>query len=207
MTPVIARVTLFGSAEISPQSQEFKAVYETARLLAQSGRTVVNGGGPGVMLAATKGARDGGGHSIAVNFTPRWATAFEGQDQENQADEEIDEPNYILRVKHLLELGQAYVIFKGGTGTLSELGMAWGLARLYYGHHKPLLLFGRFWDRILRVLEEELFIRPEARKVLHLVEEPAAVLQLLEDYEKQWRAKASLHHHPGEDDPEGKLFL
>jgi len=53
-------------------------------------------------------------------------------------------PNYVERTLKLLELGEIYVIFNGGTGTISEFGMAWGLARLYFGNHKPMVLFGQF---------------------------------------------------------------
>ena len=43
------------------------------------------------------------------------------------------------------------MVFNGGTGTISEFGMAWGLARLYFGNHKPMVLFGRFGKKSLRL--------------------------------------------------------
>ncbi|KXK08445.1 MAG: hypothetical protein UZ21_OP11001000646 [Microgenomates bacterium OLB22] len=122
----IRSITLFGSSLSAPTSQNYKDAYATAKLVAHSGRTVINGGGPGTMLAATTGAKEAGGKAIAVYYTPKYATSFEGKAAENFADQVYEEANYLMRTKKLLELGDLYVIFNGGTGTISEFGMAWG---------------------------------------------------------------------------------
>ena len=76
-----------------------------------------------------------------------------------------------------MELGDAYVLFNGGTGTISEFGMAWGLARLYFGHHKPLILFGSFWHEVLEVIAKNMLIRPEEIRVYRIVTTPQEVLE------------------------------
>jgi len=79
-----------------------------------------------------------------------------------------------------LEQGDAYVLFKGGTGTISEFGMVWGTARLYFGHHKPFLLYGEFWHEIMEALAKNMYIRGEELKVYRIVETPEQVLEELQ---------------------------
>jgi predicted Rossmann-fold nucleotide-binding protein len=80
-----------------------------------------------------------------------------------------------------LGIGDAYVTFKGGTGTLSEFGMAWGLARLYFGHHKPFILFGDFWREVLAAFEKNMYIRGEELKVYRIAATPENVLKELQN--------------------------
>src|SRR5690606_25415266 len=111
----------------------------------QNGYRVINGGGPGVMQAATQGAESVDGDTLTITFDPRNASNFEGTAKLNLADETIEAPNYIERVALLIEKADAFVVFKGGTGTISEWGLIWLLAHIYYGQHKPFVLYGEFW--------------------------------------------------------------
>ena len=110
---------------------------------------------------------------------------FEGRDPRNEADKEIVMNNYLERTMKLLELGNAYLIFNGGTGTVSEFGMAWGLARLYFGHHKPLILFGGFWYPIMEAFATNIKIRPEELRVYKIVTTPRQAVEALWWYETQ----------------------
>jgi len=173
---MIKNVTFFGSSEVKPGSPDYDGAFQTARLLAQHGYLVINGGGPGVMKAASEGAKAGGGNCIGVTFNPKDMTHFEGRDPSNPMDQEIMLDNYVTRTLKLLELGDVYVLFNGGTGTISEFGMAWGLARLYFGHHKPLILFGSFWHEILEAFGKNMLLRPEELQVYRIVTTPQEVL-------------------------------
>lgn len=173
---MIKNVTFFGSSEVKPGHVVYDAAFQTAKLLAKSGYQIVNGGGPGVMKAATEGAKDGGGRVIGISFNPKDMTHFEGRDPSNLVDEELVEENYVLRTMKLLEKGDVYVVFNGSTGTISEFGMAWGLARLYFGHHKPLILYGGFWHEILEAIGKNMLIRPEEIRVYRIVTTPKEVL-------------------------------
>jgi hypothetical protein len=174
--PKFKKITIFGFADAKEGDQVWKDAFATAKLLAESGYTIVNGGGPGVMKAATLGAHAGGGKAIGVSFYPKNAPLFEGRDKTNIIDEEIVTEHYLERTMKLLEEGDAYVTFKGGTGTLSEFGMAWGLARLYFGHHKPFILFGDFWREMLEAFEKNMYIRGEEMKVYRIADTPEKVL-------------------------------
>ncbi|MCL4365896.1 LOG family protein, partial [Patescibacteria group bacterium] len=142
----IQYVAIFGYADASENDELFKNVREVTKELAQAGYTVVDGGGPGVMRAATIGAKEGGGKVIGVTLYSEEIPDFEGRDPKNLFDQEVKTTNYVERTLALMRTGQVYIIFNGGTGTISEFGMAWGLAKLYFGHHKPLILYGKFWE-------------------------------------------------------------
>lgn len=174
---MIKSVTIFGFSEAKPGDPEYDGAYQTAKLLAQNGYLIINGGGPGVMRAASEGAKAAGGRTIGISFNPKDMTHFEGRDPSNPIDQEILLDNYVERTLKLLEMGDVYVVFNGGTGTISEFGMAWGLARLYFGRHKPLLLYGEFWHEVMEAIARNLRIRKEELLVYRIVVSPQQVLE------------------------------
>lgn len=179
---MIKRITIFGFSETKPEDPLYKEVFEVAKLLAKAGFTIVNGGGPGLMKAATEGAKAGGGKTIGICFKPEGTVHFEGRDPTNRVDKEIKTSNYVERTLKLLEYGDCYVIFKGGTGTISEFGMAWGLARLFFGRHKPLILYGAFWHEILEAFGKNMFLREEELRVYRIVDSPKEVLEAVREF-------------------------
>ena len=197
---LIKTVSCLGFADAGPDDPLFKEAYEVGVTLAKAGYIVANGGGPGVMRATTEGAKSVGGHVVGVTFYPKDVANFEGRDKNNLFDEEIKADNYLARTLKLLEVGQAYVIFKGGTGTISEFGMAWGLARLYFGHHKPLILFGKFWENIMAAFLANMRMRPEEFQVYRVVETPQDVVKTLEIFEYM------LEHEPRVFNPAEEAF-
>lgn len=186
-------VTVFGWSESRPGDAVYEAAREVACLLARHGLTVVSGGFGGEMEAAARGAKEGGGRTIGVTFYPMLATKFEaGQGASSYLDQEIKTGTYLERTLKLIALGDAFICFNGGTGTISEWGMAWGLARIYYGHHKPLIMFGDFWKDIVNAIERNMHIRPEEEKVYHIVDSPGEVLSALRDFD---RKSQGIHPH------------
>ncbi len=181
----IENVAIFGYADFHEDSPEFSEIMKVTKGLAEAGYTVVDGGGPGAMLAATLGAKQAGGEVVGVTFYPKDMKNFEGRDPRNLIDEEIKTDSYVERTLTLMKEGQVYVIFKGGTGTISEFGMAWGLARLYFGHHKPLILYGKFWKQIIETFKKNMLLRPEELEVFKIVETPEEVLTAIEEFEKE----------------------
>lgn len=181
----IRQVAIFGYADAAENDELYKSVVEASKALAEAGITVVDGGGPGVMRAATLGAKQAGGKVIGITWYPENIPNFGGRDPKNLFDKEIKTASYIERTLTLMEQGQAYVVFNGGTGTISEFGMAWGLARLYFGHHKPLILYGGFWEKIIKVFQENMLIRPEELKVFKIVKTPQQVLEAIKEFTQE----------------------
>lgn len=181
--PIIKNIAFFGDAALPKDSSVYKDAYETAKILAKEGYTIVNGGGSGVMDASTQGAEAVHGETIVVTFSPEDAPGFEGRYVGNIADVEVKTSNYIERMFKLLEHADMFVIFKGGSGTVSEFGTAWVLAKLYYGHHKPFILFGEFWKRIVACLKENLNLDKEELDVFKIVTKREDVLPAVKEFE------------------------
>ncbi len=199
-TKLVKTVSCLGFADAGPEDPLYKEAYAVGAALAKAGFVVANGGGPGVMRATSEGAKSTGGHVVGVTFYPKDVANFEGRDKNNPIDEEIKTDNYLARTLKLLEVGQAYVIFRGGTGTISEFGMAWGLARLYFGHHKPLILYGKFWEDIMVSFMSHMRMRPEEFQVYRIATTPQEVLDSLELFE------VMLKHDNREYNPAEKPF-
>lgn len=173
---LIRNVAFFGDANISKNDPVYKDAFETAKILAENGFTIVDGGGPGVMQAATSGAQAGDGPTLTVTFDPVNAPGYEGRYVKNVPDKEIITTNYIDRMFKLMEYGDLFIIFKGGSGTISEFGTAWVLAKLYYGHHKPFILFGSFWAEMIDVFRKNMNIDKKELSVFEIVAKPEEVL-------------------------------
>src|SRR3989344_7245451 len=192
----IRKVTFLGYVDAKEDDELFKSAFAVARLCAKNGYTIVNGGGPGVMKAATLGAKSVGGKTIGITFYPKDLPLFEGRDESNTVDELITEDNYLSRTLKLLEVGQTFIFFNGGTGTISEFAMAWGLARLYYGHHKPLILYGDFWQEIIFAFTKNMYIRSEERQVFKIVDTPEDVIGAISEFESKLSKQKHLHENP-----------
>lgn len=183
---VIKSIAFFGYSEAEPNSRLYQEAFTIAKLLAEKGYVVVNGGGPGIMNASTQGAETGGGSTLAVTFYPKEkAPGYEGRYLKNITDREIKTGNYIERMFKLLEYGDIYIIFKGGTGTLSEFATAWCLARLYYGNHKPFILYGNHWKKVIEVLRKNMFLRGVEENIFKIVSSPEGVLKAIKSFTKR----------------------
>jgi uncharacterized protein (TIGR00730 family) len=136
-------VTVFGSGRCRAGSAGYREAYETGRLLAQAGFTVVNGGYGGTMEAGACGARDAGGRTVGViarYFSSRANPAIERTVLVGTHGE---------RLLRLIELGDAYIVLKGGTGTLDELITVWEYVNKGILKERPIVLIGGFWRKII----------------------------------------------------------
>lgn len=185
----IERVAFFGSADVDQEHPVYREVFNVARHLAYHGKIIVNGGGPGVMAAATEGAIAGGGQTVAVTFYPQDMPEFEGRYYKNIVDKEIKTANYIERMFGLMDESDAFICFQGGTGTLSEWATAWLLAHLYYGNHKPLILYGEFWHDLMDVVIDQFFISEKEQKVYKIVKDQEELIQALSDFETELKTR------------------
>lgn len=181
----IQNVAIFGYADAQENDPLFREVLKVSKELAEAGYVIVDGGGPGVMRAATLGAKEGGGRVIGVTLYDEEIPNFEGRDPKNLFDKEVKTNNYVERTLALMREGQIYVVFNGGTGTISEFGMAWGLAKFYFGHHKPLILYGNFWKNIIEAFRENMLMRPQELEVYKIVDSPQGVLKAIKKFEEE----------------------
>lgn len=201
---VIKNIAFFGDADISTTDETYTQTFKVAEILAKEGYVIVDGGGPGVMEAATSGARQSGGKTISVTFDPVNAPGFEGKYVGNVTDEEVVTTNYIERMFKLMEYGDIFIMFKGGSGTISEFGTAWVLAKLYYGHHKPFILFGSYWAEIIDVFRKNMNIDSKELSVFEIVRTVDEVLPAIKKFEK--RLSERDHNNDGNMDKYDKAF-
>ncbi len=112
-------ITIFGSSRLKFGEEEFQTAYELGKQLAQSGFTICNGGYGGTMEASARGASEAGGKTIGV-VCERFGTTANPF-----LEETIVTSTHSERLHKLIELGDAYVVLKGSTGTLLELALVW----------------------------------------------------------------------------------
>jgi uncharacterized protein (TIGR00725 family) len=186
--PLIKNIAFFGDANTPPSDPVYKDAFEIAKILAREGYTIVNGGGPGIMDASTEGAEAVKGETLSVTFYPKDAPGFEGRYVGNVTDVEIKTENYIERMFKLLEHGDMFIIFKGGSGTISEFGTAWVLAKIYYGHHKPFILYGGFWTEIVDCIKKNMNIDSQELSVFEIVTRREDVLPTIKRFEERMKA-------------------
>lgn len=180
-----------GGAEFREGDREYSEAFETAKLLAKNGITALNGGGPGIMRASTLGAHAGLGRAIGVTYYPSYKHEhYEGRDPENLFDEEIIQPDYATRTQKILEMADVHIIFRGGTGTISEFGLTWAESRIHHGHNIPFILFGDFWQEIIDVFKKYLYMRADEFKVYAVVDSPEQVLVMIRKFEKEFPARS-----------------
>jgi uncharacterized protein (TIGR00730 family) len=143
-------VTIFGSSRPKSGEPDYEVARQLGKLLAEAGFTVCNGGYGGTMEASARGAKEGGGKTIGV-------TVNVFQSHTNQwIDEEIRMPRLTDRLMKLVELGEAYVVLKGGTGTLLELAYVWEFMNKGLMREKPVAVLGTFWTPVIKTLGQEL---------------------------------------------------
>ena len=147
-------VSIFGSARTSPDDPQYVAAQETAKLLAQAGFSIITGAGPGIMEAANKGARQGGGRSIGCNIE----LPFE-QGANPYVDTLVNFRYFFVRKTMFIKYSSAFIIFPGGFGTLDEAFEALTLIQTGKIYQFPVILFGRhYWAGLIRWLQSRVLV-------------------------------------------------
>ena len=148
-------VTFFGSARVGETDPMYGAARQLAAELARAGFAIITGGGPGIMEAANRGAREGNGLSVGCNIE----LPFE-QSLNQYVDLGIEFHYFFVRKTMFVKYAEAFVIFPGGFGTLDELFESLTLIQTGRIIHFPVVLFGAdYWRGLLewirgRVLAE-----------------------------------------------------
>jgi ribulose-phosphate 3-epimerase len=176
----IEKIAFLGGAGWTEDDEPYKAAFETARLLALAGYEIVDGGGPGVMRAATKGAHAGGGRALAITYHPNKAKRhYEGVDKENDFDDEVMTLDYFDRTKVMLQTTQVHIVFNGSLGTLSEFGMTWISSWIHEPDNKPIVLFGEFWQEYVEWIQEHMLLDKNEQRLIKICKTPQEVLDYI----------------------------
>lgn len=175
------KIAFLGGAAWRGNDEAYIAALETAELLANKGYKVVNGGGPGVMEASTKGAHSGGGWSLAITYHPnKRKRHYEGVAEDNDFDEEVITMDYFDRTKVMLQNTDVHIIFNGSLGTLSEFAMTWILSWINEPNNKPIILYGSFWQEFIDWMKNRMYLRDGEEKIVKICTTPQQVLDYIE---------------------------
>src|SRR3954452_21728898 len=174
-------VTLFGSARVGEGHPAYEAARAVGPGFAEAGFAIVNGGGPGVMEAANRGAREGGGFSVGFNIELPHEQA-----PNPYIDLGIDFHHFYARKVMLVKAAEGFVLFPGGFGTLDELFESLTLIQTDKVREFPVTLIGTAYWRGLLVwvgehpLQEKL-ISPEDLDLLHVTDEVSEAVAAVKD--------------------------
>jgi len=176
-------VTVFGSSRPSDGDEEYRLAYEVGKNIALNGFTVCNGGYGGIMEASARGAKEAGGKTIGITFNNTFKKSVN-----RWIDEEMFQPTLFERMMKLVELGNAYVVLKGGTGTLLELAAVWEFINKGLLKEKPIVIVGDFWNCVIETLREELLSEgaDDCTKYIHRISSPEECAKLLKEQLKEY---------------------
>jgi uncharacterized protein (TIGR00730 family) len=172
-------VTIFGSARTLPTDPYYVKAVETAALLARAGIPVLTGGGPGVMEAANRGAKEGGGLSIGCNIE----LPFE-QGSNAFLSRSLNFKFFFVRKTMFVKYATAFIVFPGGYGTLDELFEALTLIQTGKVKHFPVILFGSaYWgglvDWLANTVAGERKINPTDLLLFRVTDDPAEAARIV----------------------------
>lgn len=166
-------VSIFGSARTKPGNKYYELGRDIAFRLTQLGYGIITGGGPGVMEAGNKGAKEGGGTSVGLNIE----LPFEQIPNEYiDNDKLINFDHFFVRKVMFMKYAQGFVVLPGGFGTLDELFEALTLIQTEKIGEFPIILVGKkYWEGLIDWMREHMFevesnISEEDLKLFRLVD-------------------------------------
>ena len=174
-------VTVFGSARFDEEHRYYKLARETGQRLAKAGFTVMTGGGPGIMEAANRGAKDVGGRSIGCHIE----LPFE-QSINPYLDVSMTFEHFYVRKVMLLKYSYAFVAMPGGFGTFDEVFETAMLIQTQKIRDFPIVLMcSEFWGPLVDVLRDKLLplgtIDAEDLDLLTLTDSPEEAVACIRD--------------------------
>lgn len=175
-------VSIFGSARTLEGHPDYERTREIARRLGDAGMAIITGGGPGLMEAANRGARDAGVTSVGLNIE----LPFEQRPNEYQ-DISLRFEYFFTRKLMFVRYATGFVVMPGGFGTLDELLEALTLIQTKKTPRIPLILVGsEFWSGMLDWFRERLvtekLISPEDMDLISVIDDPECVVAAIFQY-------------------------
>ena len=181
-------VSIYGSARIKPPDKYYALAEAIAKKVAGAGYAVISGGGPGIMEAANKGAREANGKSVALNIG-----LPEEQVPNPYANISLDFRYFFTRKVMFVKYAYAFVIMPGGYGTLDECFDALTLIQTKRSYKAPVIMTGTdFWQGLYDWLGKGVelgYLTEEDRKLIHFTEDPDEILRIVNEYAKSERAE------------------
>jgi uncharacterized protein (TIGR00730 family) len=175
-------VSIFGSARTPEDHPYYQLTEQIARKLSDAGFSVVSGGGPGIMEAANKGAKDGKSPSIGLNIE-----LPDEQGGNGYQDISLSFRHFFSRKVMFVKYASAYVVAPGGFGTLDEMAEILTLVQTGKTRRIPIILVGSdFWKGLIdwfrHTLVKEGTISAEDLDLFTIVDDPDTVVETIFDH-------------------------
>ncbi len=167
------KVGVFGSALTAEDSEDYRQAREAGRLIAESGFDLLCGGYGGSMEAVARGCAEAGGKAHGIGLEHFTAPPNRHLSRFRKAR------TLGKRLDHFAVECDLFLALPGGIGTAAEVMFVWDLAKTGQIRHKPILLYGRGWENLLRVLKEEFIIPADAFGCLETAATPGELNQRL----------------------------
>ncbi len=172
-------VSIFGSARVKEEDRTYKITYEIAKQLAESGYSIITGGGPGIMEAGNRGAREGGGKSVGLHIH----LPLE-QRPNDYINIRCDFRYFFVRKVMFIKYAMAYIVMPGGFGTLDEFSEALLLTQTKRIKPFPIILVDReFWNPLIEWFKESLLKRQYIKEgdldIFTTLDDPEEVVALI----------------------------
>ena len=185
LADVYPAVSIFGSARTVLSNQYYTAAAKTAELLGKAGFAIISGGGPGIMEAANRWAREAGALSICCNIE----LPFE-QRINSFVDRAMTFRYFFVRKLMFIKYSEAFITFPGGFGTLDELMGALTLIQTKKITNFPVILFGKsYWAGLIEWMRDVVLaannIKQEDVDSIHIVDEPERVRDLVVEFHEK----------------------
>ena len=169
-------VSFFGSARVAEGSRPYDLARETARLFGEAGWAVVTGGGPGVMEAANRGCREGGGLSVGFNIE-----LPHEQGPNPYVDLALTFNHFYARKTMFVKAAEGFCVFPGGFGTADELFESLTLIQTGKVLNFPVVLVDRaYWQPLLDWVRERALsegtVSSDDLALLTVTDDPAVAL-------------------------------
>lgn len=176
-------VTVFGSARMQKNTKAYQQAMEIGRLLAENNYTTISGGGPGIMNACSKGAKEAGGLSVGVTIS------IENESPNTNMHFSQCFKNFFPRKVMLTKYASGFIIFPGGFGTLDETFEILTLIQTKHLEPLPIICINsEFWTPIIDCLNKTFMkyktIDPEDFDLISITDSPQEAVKILLDYYK-----------------------
>ena len=196
LADVYPAVSIFGSARTKLSHKYYNDAVRAAELLGKAGFAIITGGGPGIMEAANKGARQAGALSIGCNIE----LPFE-QQVNKYVDKAMTFRYFFVRKTMFIKYSEAFITFPGGFGTLDELMGALTLIQTKKITNFPVILYGKdYWGGLISWLRDKVLnesnITQEDVDSIRVVDEPEEVRDICVQFHEE---AEFTHNH--EDEP------